>query len=151
MSAADASGASGQPLTPRQVTWERRKASTARTWAEFRRHRSGVLGLIVLVFFVLVAVFAPLLADPDGLSRTQATGAIMAPPTSGYPLGTDEYGRSVLTLLIYGARVSLFVGLVATVISMVLGTLVGIGSGFLGGRVGGLLYRLTEWFLVIPF
>jgi peptide/nickel transport system permease protein len=57
----------------------------------------------------------------------------------------------VLTLLIYGARVSLLVGLFATVISMLLGTFIGIASGFLGGRTGGLLYRLTEWFLVIPF
>ncbi len=139
------------PLTPRQVTWRRRRAAAGRTWQEFRRHRTGVGGLIVLIFFVLVAIFAPLLADPEGLSRTQATGEVLAPPTSGFPLGTDEYGRSVLTLLIYGARVSLLVGLLATVISMVLGTLIGIASGFLTGWTAGLLYRLTEWFLVIPF
>lgn len=140
-----------QPLSARQVTWRRRKASAARTWEEFRRHRTGVAGLAVLVVFALVATFAPLIADPDGQSRTQATGDVLAAPTSSYWLGTDEYGRSVLTLLIYGARVSLLVGLFATVISMVLGTVIGIASGFLGGRVGGLLYRLTEWFLVIPF
>jgi peptide/nickel transport system permease protein len=149
MSAAEVSGE--RPLSPRQVTWQRRKESTARTWAEFRRHRSGVFGLDVLILFVLVAVFAPLLADSDGLSRTKATGDVMAAPNSEYWLGTDEYGRSVLTLLIYGARVSLLVGLVATVISMVLGTLIGIASGYFSGKLGGLLYRLTEWFLVIPF
>jgi peptide/nickel transport system permease protein len=110
-----------------------------------------VAGLVVLVLFGLVAVFAPLIADPAGLSRTQAAGEILAGPSSSLWLGTDEYGRSVLTLLIYGARVSLLVGLFATVISMVLGTVIGIASGFIGGRIGGLLYRLTEWFLVIPF
>nr|CAA9348021.1 MAG: Dipeptide transport system permease protein DppC [uncultured Nocardioidaceae bacterium] len=138
-------------LTARQVTWRRRRASAGRTWAEFRRHRTGVAGLVVLMLFGLVAVFAPLIVDPAGLSRTDASGEILAGPSSSFLLGTDEYGRSVLTLLIYGARVSLLVGLFATVISMVLGTVIGIASGFIGGRIGGLLYRLTEWFLVIPF
>ena len=149
MSAADVPGP--KVLSARQVTWRRRMASAARTWKEFRRHRSGVAGLCVLVVFVLVAIFAPVLANPEGLLRTKATGAVLAGPTSTYWLGTDEAGRSVLTLLIFGARVSLLVGLFATVISMLLGTVIGIASGFLGGWIGGLLYRLTEWFLVIPF
>jgi peptide/nickel transport system permease protein len=140
-----------RPLTARQVTWRRRKAGAGRTWVEFRRHRTGVAGLCVLTVFALVAIFAPLIAGSSGLSRTEATGNVLAAPTSSYWLGTDEYGRSVLTLLIYGARVSLLVGLFATVISMVLGTVIGIASGFFGGRLGGLLFRLTEWFLVIPF
>ncbi|MGI8433186.1 MAG: ABC transporter permease [Nocardioidaceae bacterium] len=146
------SPASGpERLTARQVTWVRRRESAGRSWASFRRHRSGVVGLAVLVVFALVAVFAPLLADSDGLLRTKATGGILDSPSSSYWLGTDETGRSVLTLLIYGARVSLLVGLLATVISMMLGTLIGMASGYFGGWVGGLLFRLTEWFLVIPF
>ncbi|MDX6308804.1 MAG: peptide/nickel transport system permease protein [Nocardioidaceae bacterium] len=149
MSAADVPGP--KALSARQVTWRRRMASAGRTWKEFQRHRSGVAGLCVLVIFVLVAIFAPVLANPEGLLRTKATGAVLAGPTSTYWLGTDEAGRSVLTLLIFGARVSLLVGLFATVISMLLGTVIGIASGFLGGWIGGLLYRLTEWFLVIPF
>jgi len=149
MSAAEA--ADVPRLTPRQVTWRRRKDSFGRSWAEFSRHRSGLLGLTVLTFFALVALLAPVLADSDGLSRTTAAGEVLAAPTADYWLGTDEYGRSVLTLLIHGARVSLLVGLLATVISMVLGTVIGIASGFLGGRIQALLFRLTEWFLVIPF
>jgi peptide/nickel transport system permease protein len=140
-----------QPLSSRQVTWRRRKAAAVRTWQEFRSHRTGVAGLCVLVVFALVAICAPLIVDSSGLSRTQATGAVLAAPNSSFWLGTDEYGRSVLTLLIYGSRVSLLVGLFATVISMVLGTVIGIASGFFGGRIGGMLFRLTEWFLVIPF
>lgn len=147
-----AEGVTGpRPLSPRQVTWRRRRDSAHRTWLEFRRHRTGVAGLVVLVFFASVAIFAPLIADADGLSRIKATGDVLAAPSSSYWLGTDEYGRSVLTLLIWGARVSLLVGLMATVISMGLGTVIGIASGFFGGRTGGILYRLTEWFLVIPF
>jgi peptide/nickel transport system permease protein len=149
MTAQDASVAG--PLTARQVTWRRRKSSAGRSWKEFRRHKTGLAGVGVLLVFALVAIFAPLIAGSEGLSRTDATGPVLAAPTSSYWLGTDEYGRSVLTLLIYGARVSLLVGLFATVISMVLGTIIGIASGFLTGRISGLLYRITEWFLVIPF
>jgi peptide/nickel transport system permease protein len=143
--------AASAPLSARQVSWRRRKDSAGRTWQEFRRHRTGVLGLVVLVIFALVAICAPLIADSEGLSRTQATGLPLENPSSTYWLGTDEYGRSVLTLLIYGARVSLLVGLFATLISMVLGTLIGIASGYWRGWVGAGLFRLTEWFLVIPF
>ncbi len=129
----------------------RRRESAARVWAEFRRHRSGLAGLAILTFFIAVALFAPLLADESGLDVTQATGEPLSPPSLDYPLGTDESGRSVLTLLIWGARVSLFVGLLATVISMVIGTLVGVAAGHFGGWSGATLNRLTEWFLVIPF
>ena len=81
-----------------------------------------MFGLVLLLFFIAVALAAPLLADPDGLDVTKATGDVLAPPSREYPLGTDDNGRSVLTLLIWGARVSLFVGLTATVIAMVIGT-----------------------------
>jgi peptide/nickel transport system permease protein len=139
------------PLTARQVTWRRRRASAARTWKEFARHRSGLFGLFMLILFTAVAIFAPLLVDSVGLSRTQAPGLPLENPSSEYLLGTDEFGRPVLTLLIYGARVSLLVGLFATIISMVLGTLIGIASGYWRGWLGAMLFRLTEWFLVIPF
>lgn len=137
--------------SPRSIARARRRASAARVWGEFRRHRSGVAGLVILSAFVLMALLAPWLADQSGLDVTQATGDPLQPPSAGFPLGTDESGRSVLTLLIWGARVSLFVGLLATLISMVIGTLVGVSAGHYGGWGGATLNRVTEWFLVIPF
>ncbi len=92
-----------------------------------------------------------MLANPDGLEVTKATGGILEPPSSEFWLGTDESGRSVLTLLIWGSRISLFVGLLATLIAMVIGTVVGLASGFFEGWGAALLFRLTEWLLVIPF
>ncbi|GHJ60892.1 ABC transporter permease [Nocardioides sp. OK12] len=134
-----------------QLARRRRAESRRRGWREFRRHRSGVAGLVVLGAFVLLALLAPVIADAEGLSVTRAQGGVLQPPSTTYLLGTDDNGRSVLTLLIWGARVSLLVGLLATVISMVIGTLVGLLSGYFGGWPGALLFRLTEWFLVIPF
>jgi peptide/nickel transport system permease protein len=122
-----------------------------RTWREFRTHRSGMVGLGVLTFFIAVALLAPVLASSSGLEVTKATGGILEGPNSHYWLGTDDSGRSVLTELIWGARISIFVGLLATVVSMVIGTLVGLSSGFFEGWAGAVLFRVTEWFLVIPF
>ena len=138
-------------LTPRQVTRRRRAMAARRSWESFRSHRSGLFGLGLLTFFVLVALLAPLLADAEGLEVTKATGGVLEPPSSEYWLGTDENGRSILTLLIWGSRISLFVGLLATLMAMVIGTLIGLMSGFFEGWPARVLYRVTEWFLVIPF
>jgi peptide/nickel transport system permease protein len=138
-------------LTARQLARRRRAASWRRGWEVFRRNRSGMLGLVIMACFVLLAVAAPLLADPEGLEVTRATGGVLEAPSGEFWLGTDDNGRSVLTLLIWGARISLFVGLLATLISMVIGTVVGLTSGYFGGWGGAVLYRVTEWILVIPF
>jgi peptide/nickel transport system permease protein len=110
-----------------------------------------MIGLTVLTVFVLIALLAPLLAPAEGLEVTKATGGVLENPSGEFWLGTDDKGRSVLTLLIWGSRISLFVGLMATLISMVIGTIIGITSGYFGGWTGAILFRLTEWFLVIPF
>jgi peptide/nickel transport system permease protein len=139
------------PLSAAQLSRARRRASWQRGWKNFRGHRSGIVGLSILAFFVAMAVLAPLLTDPDGLSLTRAPGGVLEPPSSTYWLGTDDSGRPIVTLLMYGARVSLLVGLLATTISMVIGTLIGLLSGYSEGWVGRILMRFTEWFLVIPF
>ena len=129
----------------------RRAASLRRNWTLFRGHRSGLFGLGLLLFFIALAVFAPLIVDKDGLDLTKATGAVLQHPTGEYWLGTDDSGRPILTQLIFGSRVSLFIGMFATLISMVIGTVIGLLSGFLEGWGAKILFRLTEWFLVLPF
>ena len=153
MSAAEREATGEHPvrLSARQLARRRRRESFMRGWRTFRRNRSGMLGLVVLGLFAFIALAAPLLASAEGLEVTKATGGVLEPPSSEYWLGTDDQGRSVLTLLIWGARISLFVGLAATVISMVIGTLVGLVSGYSSGWSAAVLFRLTEWFLVIPF
>jgi peptide/nickel transport system permease protein len=142
---------SSRGFSTRQLTRQRRLASYRRTWRAFRSHRSGMFGLAILLLFVVVALAAPLVASSRGLDVTLANGPVLGAPSSHYWLGTDDNGRSVLTLLIWGSRISLFVGLSATVISMVIGTLMGLISGYFGGWVGRITFRITEWVLVIPF
>ncbi|MFC4337796.1 ABC transporter permease [Salininema proteolyticum] len=140
----------GPPASPRALARRRRRESAARFWAQYRRQRAGVTGLILLSAIVLLALCAPLLADGSALSVTQATGGRMDPPSAGYPLGTDETGRSVLALTIWGSRLSLVIGLTATVMAVLIGTVLGLTSGHFGGWYAWIALRLSDWFMVLP-
>ena len=140
------------PRNPRRIAWTRRRISARRVWKTYRRNRLGMIGLCILILFAAVAIFAPLLADEQGLDATcPCNGPPFSPPSLDFPLGTDNFGRSVLTLTIWGSRISLTVGLIATAISMVIGSFIGIVAGYRGGTSETVLMRLTDWFLVIPF
>src|SRR5438034_3107822 len=139
------------PKSAKAIARTRRKEAALRTWRQYRKSKMGMAGLGILVFFVLVAIFAPLLASRCELSPTCASGPILSPPSWQYPLGTDDLGRSVLALTIWGSRISIIVGLAATLITVVIGTSFGLVAGYYGGwRESGLM-RITDWFLVIPF
>ncbi len=133
------------------IVWARRRAAAGRFWAGFRGSRGGMFGLAMLILFVLVAVLAPVFFPRSALDVTQATGQPFEPPSREFWLGTDDSGRSVLALVVWGARISLLVGFAATVLSMLIGTSVGIVSGHRRGWTGGVLDRITDWFLVIPY
>jgi len=141
----------GRQLSPAALTRRRRVESVRRNWRLFRRHRSGLVGLGLLLFFVAVALLSYVLVDKDSIDLTQASAGVLEPPSREHWLGTDDGGLAILPQLVVGSRVSLFVGLFATLISMVIGTVVGLLSGFLEGWGARILFRVTEWFLVLPF
>ncbi|CAN5724734.1 ABC transporter permease [soil metagenome] len=141
----------GQLQNPRQIAWTRRRRSMARTWAAYRRSKMGMAGLVILIVFTLVALGAPLLANRESITATGAEGPPWESPSAAFPLGTDNLGRSVLALTIWGSRISLFVGIVATVISMFIGSFIGIAAGHMGSWRDSILMRVTDWFLAIPF
>lgn len=136
--------------SPRTLARQRRRRSAVRFWRQYRTHRSGVLGLAVLVLFALVALTAPLTVGSDVQSVTEAPGQPLESPSGAFPLGTDRFGRSLLGLLIWGARVSLLVGLLAAVLSVAIGAVIGITAGHFRGRYATVIMRITDWFLVMP-
>lgn len=109
--------------------------------------RQSAFGAVVLLLFVAIALAAPLLSPYGPRSKV---GAVYAPPSSEHLLGLDDGGIDMLTLLIWGARVSLLVGFAASLMAMLIGGAVGILSGYLGGRTDTVLMRITDYFLVIP-
>lgn len=122
-------------------------------WRQFRQNLSGMVGLWMLAFFLGMAVFAPLLAtheDPDDLRWAEINPA-NDPPSFDFVFGTDRMGRDVWSLTVWGSRASLIVGVVASVISIVIGTLIGVSAGYFGRITDELLMRLTDFFLVLPW
>jgi len=138
--------------SPRSIAWQRRRRALAQAWAQYRQHLPGMIGLVVLVAIVAMALLAPVISNPDELHVVNTVdNPRWATPSEFPPLGTDNYGRSVWAQFVWGARISLLVGLAATLVAVVIGSLVGIGAGFYRGVGSAILQRLTEWFLVIPF
>lgn len=147
-----ASVAASTSVSPRQLARRRRRQSLARSWRLFRGNRQAMTGLLVLVLFGAVALASPFLVSAADIDPASASGPPVHPPTGGYPLGTDNFGRSVLDLLVVGSRVSLLVGITATLVAVLIGATVGLASGYYGGtRIDSVLNALTNWFLVIPW
>ncbi|MGZ8652700.1 MAG: ABC transporter permease [Actinomycetota bacterium] len=137
---------------PRAIAWARRKRAFSRMTKTYRKNPMGMWGLGILIFFVLMAVFAPVITNKETMDVTcECVGAPLQPPSSEFWFGTDHLGRSVYTMTVWGARISLTVGLAATIISMVIGALIGIAAGYYGGWLETGLMRLTDWFLVLPW
>jgi ABC-type dipeptide/oligopeptide/nickel transport system permease subunit len=132
----------------------------ADAWSRLIRNRAAVVGMVIIVLFAVVAVFAPLLAPHNPLQIN--SGKEFLPPAwvkesstgkSGeaqFPLGTDTIGRDLLSRLIYGARVSMVVGLTPVVIILLIGTVIGLVSGYSSARVDNLLMRLTDVIYAFP-
>jgi peptide/nickel transport system permease protein len=117
-------------------------------WLAFAHNKLAWIGLVLLTFMVLVAVFAPWLAPHDPLEQNIV--ARLEPPSAEYWLGTDSYGRDVLSRLIYGARISLFVGFVAILIAMLVGTAIGVLAGYIGGLFDQLVMGVLDVMLAFP-
>jgi len=119
------------------------------------RNSVGIIGLVIVATVLITALAGPLFAPHDPTKLNVKTRYI--PPVwsgegdSRYLLGTDQLGRDVLSRLIYGARVSVIVGLLGVTISVLVGVTIGLVSGYVGGRVDNLLSRLVDTFMAIPF
>jgi peptide/nickel transport system permease protein len=127
-------------------------AATSATMRAIGRRPIGAFGLITIAIVVVMAVLGPLLAPQEPLASSSfAFAHRMEAPSSTHWFGTDEAGRDLLSQFLIGARVSLVVGVVAGLASVVLGAIVGICAGYFGGGIDRALTFLGDWFLVIPF
>jgi peptide/nickel transport system permease protein len=116
-------------------------------WKKYKRNRAAVFGLAVVGVFFSLAILAPVLAPVDPLSTGKDSFRI---PDSRYFMGTDDLGRDLFSGVLWGARTSMMVGLLAALTSTVIGVIIGALAGYYGGVIDDLLMRVTEFFLVIP-
>ena len=116
-------------------------------WRRYRKNKAGVLGLIGLLIILLISVFAPLITDIDPLSNAYS---INLPPNNVNWFGTDDLGRDVFSRTVFGGRMSLIVGVLASLVSTVVGIAIGAIAGYMGKGVDLALMNFTEFFQIIP-
>jgi len=118
-------------------------------WLRLRKNYLALFGLGLLVLLCLISLLTPWIAPYGYEQQNLLLGA--APPSSEHWLGTDIFGRDMLTRIMYGGRVSLMVGFIATSVALVIGILWGATAGFLGGRVDALMMRIVDILYALPF
>lgn len=127
-------------------------------WGRLRKDKASVVSAVIILLVILLAIFAPMIADitghavnhqyrtagltPDGLPKA---------PTGKFLLGTDDLGRDIFVRIAYGARISLFVGVVATLATVAIGAVLGLIAGYLGGLADSIIARLVDLVLSFPF
>lgn len=119
-----------------------------RIWRTFARNRAALLGLGLVFVIVIVAVAAPLLSPHDPVA--QSARDRLAPPSAEYPLGRDDYGRDILSRILYGTRISLLVGVLSVLLGGILGTAMGLVAGYRGGLVENIIMRVVDTMLAFP-
>lgn len=146
------------PIEPAVIEEEEIVFSKVSFWTRLRRHRLAVAGFVVLAIMICAAVFSAFIThiDPNGIDNLHWQGTPLPPCfqdgtlCGGHFLGTDEVGRDLFARLLYGARISLTVGISAVAMEIFIGTILGAVSGYYGGWVDWIIMRVTDVFLSIP-
>ena len=112
------------------------------------RNRPALIGLGIILVFIILAIFAPIIAPYDSLESIR--GQVFKPPSLEHLMGTDKQSRDVLSRILYGARISLFVGVVSVLMGLAMGGTVGAIAGAFGGRIDAILMRSVDVLLSIP-
>jgi len=133
--------------TRTEIRIEQLKRSIKNFAQVYSRSKSGLLGLAILFFFIFVAVFAPFIAPYDPYKRVDRP---FRPPSGDYLLGTNDIGQDIFSELIFGTRVSLMIGFSAAVVTVTIGTLIGVVAGFLAGGIDEVLMRFTDVIMILP-
>jgi peptide/nickel transport system permease protein len=141
------------------ITWLRDANPTSRRqarlgqaymgWLRLRRNHLAVIGLTIVAILLFMAAFAPWLAPHDPIAQN-LQNRLMPPGTAGHLLGTDDFGRDILSRILYGSRITLFIIGLVTVTAPVFGLLVGTVAGYFGGWTDEILMRITDIFLAFP-
>lgn len=128
-------------IAPNQTIWEQFVSI-------FKHNKLALVSMIIIIIFIVISIGAPLFAPHDPLA--QDISLKLAKPSLEHPLGCDSLGRDILSRMIYGGRISLMIGLLPTMISMFLGTVLGVVSGFIGGKVDSVIMRCADICMAFP-
>lgn len=119
------------------------------SWLRLRRNPLAMVGLTITALLILIAIFAPILAPHDPITQ-DLSRRLLPPLTTGNPLGTDDFGRDILSRILYGSRTTLYIVLLVILTAPVVGLVIGTVAGYFGGWIDVVLMRLTDIFLAFP-
>ena len=117
-------------------------------WRGFRKSKTAIIGMIIIVFFILLALFGPFIAK-EGINDQMAADRLQ-PPSGEYWLGTDDFGRDILSRIIHGSRISLSVGFLSVIVSVIVGSFLGIIAGYYGRWIDSIISRVFDIMLAFP-
>ncbi|MCL2201330.1 MAG: ABC transporter permease [Oscillospiraceae bacterium] len=138
-------------MTDKELYYQYKKSSQLLdVWRRFRRNKAAMAGLIAILILALLAVFADVIRDYQRDAIAMNAAIRLQPPSAEHIFGTDDFGRDVFARIIFGARVSLSIGIICVSIALVTGGLIGAVSGYLGGRGDIIVMRVIEVFSCIP-
>ncbi|MDQ0413944.1 MULTISPECIES: ABC transporter permease [Mesobacillus] len=140
---------STQKQMPPAVQAEEKVASPwAEAWYSFKKNKLAVIGMMIVLFFILLAIFAPVIA-PEGINDQKLDARLQA-PSADHWFGTDDFGRDIFSRVVFGARISLWVGTFAVMGSIVIGCLLGILAGYYGKWIDAVISRAFDIMLAFP-
>ena len=128
----------------------KKRSQFEEVWRRLKKNKMAMIGLAIVLFLVLLAVFADFLFNYEEVVIKQNTAIRLQGPSAEHWFGTDEFGRDILARLVHGGRISLVVGVIAVAIALVLGGTLGAISGFFGGKVDMLISRAMDILLAVP-
>lgn len=127
----------------------RKRSQLSMIWFRFRKNKLAMLGLIIFLMMIFMVAYVSVFGDYEKAITMDMPNKLQT-PSAAHLFGTDQFGRDILMRMMFGARISLSVGLLTMVLSLVVGSLIGAAAGYYGGKVDNLLMRIMDVFLAIP-
>lgn len=128
----------------------KKKSQFVSIWHRFKKNKLALFGIIVFAVMMFIAIFADFIVDYEKDAVAQNMAIRFTPPGGDHIFGTDGFGRDLFARIIFGARISLFVGVVTIALALVVGAIIGASAGYYGGRIDEILMRIMDVFLAIP-
>ncbi|MCJ7855201.1 ABC transporter permease [Lachnospiraceae bacterium NSJ-143] len=128
----------------------KKKSQAYVIWRRFKRNRMAMIGLVLFTIMLIVAITAPLYIDYDKDVITQTISMRYQGPSLAHPFGTDHFGRDIMSRVLWGARISMFVGVGVVAISLFIGSILGASAGYFGGVYDNVIMRIMDIVLAIP-
>tara|TARA_Y100001933_G_C18940609_1_gene539356 strand:+ start:111 stop:1007 length:897 start_codon:yes stop_codon:yes gene_type:complete len=139
-----------EALSAEDLLKTKKRSQSADVWKRLKRSKTAVLGIVLIAIFLGMALFAPVIADYEGEALKINVMERLQGPSADHIFGTDEFGRDIFARVVYGTRISLFVGIISVSIALSIGGFLGAIAGYYGGRIDNVIMRVLDVILAVP-